>query len=183
MWLFVFQGGTFGSLYVFDRDLTPILGDNHNKYVGTWLNTDPWIKETFDIKNSFTEKKAKGIRETVHNYRKYSKAARARISYIRRWGFSRFLLISELVLKRNLHVTENRTLQLDYLVNDTTYPGLEGTVLLHFNVTILPVQIHFPNVTHIFTVSRRASPYAQVLMTAWLLIMQTLNFVFGLDLD
>ncbi|XP_005735104.1 proto-oncogene tyrosine-protein kinase receptor Ret [Pundamilia nyererei] len=130
------KGGTFGSLYVFDRDLTPILGDNHNKYVGTWLNTDPWIKETFDIKNSFTEKKAKGIRETVHNY--------------------------QLVLKRNLHVTENRTLQLDYLVNDTTYPGLEGTVLLHFNVTILPVQIHFPNVTHIFTVSRRASPYAQV---------------------
>uniref|UniRef100_A0A3P9DGJ2 receptor protein-tyrosine kinase n=1 Tax=Maylandia zebra TaxID=106582 RepID=A0A3P9DGJ2_9CICH len=100
-----YSGGTFGSLYVFDRDLTPILGDNHNKY-------------------------------TVHNY--------------------------QLVLKRNLHVTENRTLQLDYLVNDTTYPGLEGTVLLHFNVTILPVQIHFPNVTHIFTVSRRASPYAQV---------------------
>lgn len=75
-------------------------------------------------------------------------------------------MISELFLKRNLHVTENRTLQLDYLVNDTTYPGLEGTVLLHFNVTILPVQIHFPNVTHIFTVSRRASAYAQVLMTA-----------------
>lgn len=74
MTFFFFQGGTFGSLYVFDRDLTPILGDNHNKYVGTWLNTDPWIKETFDIKNSFTEKKAKGIRETVHNYRKYSKA-------------------------------------------------------------------------------------------------------------
>lgn len=74
-------------------------------------------------------------------------------------------LILDLVLKRNLYVTENRTLQLDYLVNDTTYPGLEGTVLLHFNVTILPVHIGFSNITHMFTLTRRASVYAQVLMT------------------
>lgn len=73
----------------------------------------------------------------------------------------------ELVLKRNLYVTENRTLQLDYLVNDTTYPGLQGTVLLHFNVTILPVQIRFANVTHMFTLTRRASLYAQVLVTTY----------------
>lgn len=59
-------------------------------------------------------------------------------------------------------MTENRTLQLDYLVNDTTYPGLQGTVLLHFNVTILPVQIRFANITHMFSLTRRASPYAQV---------------------
>lgn len=71
----------------------------------------------------------------------------------------------ELVLKRNLYVTENRTVQLDYLVNDTTYPGLEGTVLLHFNVTILPVHIHFANITHVFSLTRRASDYAQVLMS------------------
>lgn len=68
----------------------------------------------------------------------------------------------ELVLKRNLCVTENRTVQLDYQVNDTTYPGLEGTVLLHFNVTILPVHIHFTNITHMFSLTRRASDYAQV---------------------
>lgn len=74
-------------------------------------------------------------------------------------------LILDLVLKRNLYVTENRTVQLDYLVNDTTYPGLEGTVLLHFNVTILPVHIRFSNITHMFTLTRRASLYAQVLMT------------------
>lgn len=72
------------------------------------------------------------------------------------------VLILDLVLKRNLYVSENRTLQLDYLVNDTTYPGLEGTVLLHFNVTILPVHIRFANVTHMFTLTRRASVYAQV---------------------
>lgn len=69
----------------------------------------------------------------------------------------------ELILKRNLLVTENRNVQLDYLVNDTAYPGLDATVLLHFNVTILPVHIRFENITHIFTLMRRASIYAQVL--------------------
>uniref|UniRef100_A0A3B4YUN9 Proto-oncogene tyrosine-protein kinase receptor Ret n=1 Tax=Stegastes partitus TaxID=144197 RepID=A0A3B4YUN9_9TELE len=134
------KGGTFGTLFVFDRDLTPIfpIDKTHNKYVGTLLNNDPWIKDTFDIKGTFSEKKAAlgGIRESVHDY--------------------------QLVLKRNLYVTENRAVQLDYLVNDTTYPGLEGTVLLHFNVTILPVHIRFANITHIFTLTRRASVYAQV---------------------
>ncbi|XP_074532014.1 proto-oncogene tyrosine-protein kinase receptor Ret [Halichoeres trimaculatus] len=134
------KGGTFGTLYVFDRDLTPIypIDQTHNKYVGTLLSADPWIKETFDIKDTFSEKKAApgGVRETVHNY--------------------------QLVLKRNLLVTENHTVQLDYLVNDTTYPGPEGTVLLHFNVTILPVQIRFANITHMFTLTRKASVYAQV---------------------
>ncbi|CAN9500079.1 unnamed protein product [Ophioblennius macclurei] len=133
------QGGSFGALFVFDRDLTPIfpVDKNQNKYVGTLLNNDSWIKETFDVRDTFSEKKAAGgIRETVYDYK--------------------------LVLKKNLNVTENRTVFLDYLVNDTTYPGLEGTVLLHFNVTILPVPISFPNTTQIFTVARRASVYAQV---------------------
>lgn len=76
------------------------------------------------------------------------------------------LVISDLVLKRNLHVTENRSVYIDYLVNDTTYPGLEGTVLLHFNVTILPVQINFANTTQEFTVSRKASVYTQVWRSA-----------------
>ncbi|XP_036071308.1 proto-oncogene tyrosine-protein kinase receptor Ret isoform X2 [Oryzias melastigma] len=134
------KGGTFGSLRVFDRDLTTIFpkDKSHNRYVETLLSNDPWIKETFDIKSSFSERKTTpaGIRESVHEY--------------------------HLVLKRNLHVTENRSVYIDYLVNDTTYPGLEGTVLLHFNVTILPVQINFANTTQEFTVSRKASVYTQV---------------------
>ncbi|XP_072292708.1 proto-oncogene tyrosine-protein kinase receptor Ret isoform X2 [Eucyclogobius newberryi] len=133
------KGGLFGTLYVYDRDLTPIYPEqSQNKYVWTSLNSDPWIKETFDLKGTFREKKnaLAGIRETVHDY--------------------------QLVLKRSLFVNENRSVQLHYLVNDTTYPGPRGTVLLHFNVTILPVQILFPNVTQVFTVSRRASGYAQV---------------------
>lgn len=70
--LFSLQGGSFGTLSVFDRDLTPVIGKSHNKYVGTLLNIDPWVKETFDIKSTFSEKKAAqgGIRETVHDYRK-----------------------------------------------------------------------------------------------------------------
>uniref|UniRef100_A0A8D3D8C3 Proto-oncogene tyrosine-protein kinase receptor Ret n=1 Tax=Scophthalmus maximus TaxID=52904 RepID=A0A8D3D8C3_SCOMX len=134
------KGGSFGTLFVFDRDLTPIyhIDKSHSKYVGTLLNSDGWINKTFDIKGTFSEKKAAhgGIRETVHDY--------------------------QLVLKRSLYVNENRTVQLDYLVNDTTYPGLEGTVLLHFNITILPVHIRFANITQMFTPTRRASVYAQV---------------------
>ncbi|KAF3708465.1 Proto-oncogene tyrosine-protein kinase receptor Ret [Channa argus] len=134
------KGSTFGKVSVYDRDLTPIypIDQTQNKYVGTLLSNDQWVKETFDIKGTFTEKTtAPGhIRETVHNY--------------------------QLVLKRNLYVNENRTVQLDYLVNDTTYPGLDGTVLLHFNITILPVHIHFSNITHMYSLTRRASVYAQV---------------------
>uniref|UniRef100_A0A667Y2S7 Proto-oncogene tyrosine-protein kinase receptor Ret n=1 Tax=Myripristis murdjan TaxID=586833 RepID=A0A667Y2S7_9TELE len=134
------QDASFATLSVYDRDLTAIYPKDqiHNKYVGTMLNTDPWIKDTFDIKGTFREKKAASgsIRETVHDY--------------------------QLVLKRNLYVMENRTLQLDYLVNDTTYPGLEGTVLLHYNITVLPVPIRFTNITYLFTLTRRASVYAQV---------------------
>lgn len=89
-------------------------------------------------------------------------------------------LLSELVLKRDLYVTENRTLQLDYLVNDTTYPGLEGTVSLHFNVTILPVHIRFANITHMFTLTRRASFYAQVLIYT---LIPIYNPLFGLLLS
>ncbi len=70
-------------------------------------------------------------------------------------------LPSELKLSQNLSVTEQRSFQLDYLLNDTTFPGPEGTVLLHFNVTILPVSIRFSNVTY-FTVSLKATTYSQV---------------------
>ncbi|XP_071769330.2 proto-oncogene tyrosine-protein kinase receptor Ret [Centroberyx gerrardi] len=134
------KGGSFGTLSIYDRDLTAIYpkDQNHNRYVGTLLNSNPWIRDTFDIKGTFREKKSAvgNIRETIHDY--------------------------HLVLKRNLYVTENRTLQLDYLVNDTTYPGPEGTVLLHYNVTILPVPIRFTNITYLFTLTRRAAVYAPV---------------------
>uniref|UniRef100_A0A8C7CSR2 Proto-oncogene tyrosine-protein kinase receptor Ret n=1 Tax=Oncorhynchus kisutch TaxID=8019 RepID=A0A8C7CSR2_ONCKI len=75
-------------------------------FVGNMMTNDSWINEMFTIEYSFKEEKAifGNVRGTVHEFR--------------------------LALKKNLSVTENRTFQLDYLVNDTTYPGPEGTVML-----------------------------------------------------
>lgn len=84
------------------------------------------------------------------------------------WVFMSVLIVfgclpSELKLSQNVSVTETRSFQLDYLVNDSTFPGPEGTVLLHFNVTILPVPIRFTNITYVFGLSRKSTTYAQVL--------------------
>uniref|UniRef100_A0A8C5I8J8 Proto-oncogene tyrosine-protein kinase receptor Ret n=1 Tax=Gouania willdenowi TaxID=441366 RepID=A0A8C5I8J8_GOUWI len=113
--------------------------------------------DTADITISFNRTK---VRKDSHNMDQIDLEDRLNsLSHGKCFHFSN---IAELVLKRNLLVMENRTVSLDYLVNDTTYPDPEGTVLLHFNVTILPVPIRFPNITHAFTVSRRASLYAKV---------------------
>uniref|UniRef100_A0A8C7CWF8 Proto-oncogene tyrosine-protein kinase receptor Ret n=1 Tax=Oncorhynchus kisutch TaxID=8019 RepID=A0A8C7CWF8_ONCKI len=107
-------------------------------FVGNMMTNDSWINEMFTIEYSFKEEKAifGNVRGTVHEFR--------------------------LALKKNLSVTENRTFQLDYLVNDTTYPGPEGTVMLHYNITVLPVPILFTNVTYLFALTRRANVYSQV---------------------
>ncbi|CAL8257054.1 unnamed protein product [Lota lota] len=134
------KGALLATLYVFDRDITPKYPKepSQNRYVGTLLTIDPWLNETFTITDMFKEDKSLfgNIRGTVFEY--------------------------TLALKRNLYVTENRTLQVDYLVNDTTYPGPEGSVVLRYNITILPVPISFNNTTYLFTVNRRASAYALV---------------------
>ncbi|KAI1894719.1 hypothetical protein AGOR_G00118640 [Albula goreensis] len=130
----------FGSLLVFDRDTTPIYpkDQTQNKFVGQMVTPDKWVKDHFDITHSFREERAifNNVRATVHEYR--------------------------LNLTKDLLVTEKRSFQLDYLINDTTYSGPEGTVLLHFNVTILPVHISFSNVTYRFMLSRKSATFAQV---------------------
>uniref|UniRef100_A0A8C7MGY7 Proto-oncogene tyrosine-protein kinase receptor Ret n=1 Tax=Oncorhynchus kisutch TaxID=8019 RepID=A0A8C7MGY7_ONCKI len=134
------EGSSFGNLFVYDRDTTPRypINQSQNRFVGYMMTNDSWINEMFTIEHSFKEEKAifGNVRGTVHEF----------------W----------LALKKHLSVTENRTLQLDYLVNDTTYPGPEGTVMLHYNITILPVPIRFTNVTYLFTTTRRANVFAQV---------------------
>ncbi|XP_065152790.1 proto-oncogene tyrosine-protein kinase receptor Ret isoform X2 [Paramisgurnus dabryanus] len=134
------EGTICGSLSVYDRDTTPVYPSNQsqNKFVGTILNNDPWIKNTFTIEPKFREEKTifSNVRGTVHEYK--------------------------LKLIQNVSVTEARSFQLDYLVNDTTFPGPEGTVLLHFNVTILPVPIRFTNITYYFGLSRKAMTYSQI---------------------
>ncbi|KAI7805213.1 proto-oncogene tyrosine-protein kinase receptor Ret [Triplophysa rosa] len=134
------EGTIYGSLSVYDRDTTPVYpsDQSQNKFVGTLLNNDSWIKTTFTIEPKFREEKAVfgNVRGTVHEYK--------------------------LKLSQNVSVTETRSFQLDYLVNDTTFPGPEGTVLLHFNVTILPVPIRFTNITFVFGLSRKSTTYAQI---------------------
>ncbi|XP_036837747.1 proto-oncogene tyrosine-protein kinase receptor Ret isoform X1 [Oncorhynchus mykiss] len=134
------QGSSFGNLVVYDRDTTPRYpkSQSQNRFVGNMMTNDSWINEMFTIEYSFKEEKAifGNVRGTVHEFR--------------------------LALKKNLSVTENRTFQLDYLVNDTTYPGPEGTVMLHYNITVLPVPILFTNVTYLFALTRKANVYSQV---------------------
>lgn len=67
-----------------------------------------------------------------------------------------------LVLNRSLPISESRALQLAVLVNDSDFQGPgEGTLLLHFNVSVLPVSLRLPS-AYSFTVSRRARHFAQV---------------------
>uniref|UniRef100_A0A3B1K5V3 Proto-oncogene tyrosine-protein kinase receptor Ret n=1 Tax=Astyanax mexicanus TaxID=7994 RepID=A0A3B1K5V3_ASTMX len=133
------EGTVFGHLFVYDRDTTPSYpkDQTENRFVGTLMTNDSWIKDTFTILHEFREEKAMfgNVRGTVHEYR--------------------------LNLSRNLTVEEKRSFQLDYLVNDTTYPGTEGTVMLHFNITILPVPIQFSNITYV-SLSRKSTLYSQI---------------------
>lgn len=69
---------------------------------------------------------------------------------------------TELVLNRSLPISESRALQLAVLVNDSDFQGPgTGVLLLHFNVSVLPVSLHLPS-NYSLPVSRRARRYAQV---------------------
>uniref|UniRef100_A0A8D0HEW8 Proto-oncogene tyrosine-protein kinase receptor Ret n=1 Tax=Sphenodon punctatus TaxID=8508 RepID=A0A8D0HEW8_SPHPU len=135
--------GTFlAALMVSDADTTPIfpLESSRMKYTGTIVTTDPWINETFRVEHIFHEthssRNGSQVRGTLHEYK--------------------------LLLNRSIPVTENRSFQLDVLVNDTEFHGSDGSLMLHFNVSILPVVIQFPNVTYQFMVNRNAERFAQI---------------------
>lgn len=69
---------------------------------------------------------------------------------------------TELVLNRSLPISESRALQLAVLVNDSDFQGPgTGVLLLHFNVSVLPVTLSLPS-AYAFPVARRARRYAQV---------------------
>ncbi|GAB0192344.1 proto-oncogene tyrosine-protein kinase receptor Ret [Grus japonensis] len=136
------EGTVLATLTVYDADTTPIypLENSRKKYTGTIITDDPWISETFRVEHIFDEihfsPNGSQVRGTQHEYK--------------------------LVLNKSISVTEHRSFQLDVLVNDTEFPGPERSVMLHFNVSILPVSIQFPNVTYQFTVNRNAERFAQV---------------------
>ncbi|XP_036193182.1 proto-oncogene tyrosine-protein kinase receptor Ret isoform X6 [Myotis myotis] len=134
------KGTVVATLHVFDPDVVPASGELLRRYTSTLLPGDAWALQTFRVEHSPNETlvQADGsfIRATVHDYR--------------------------LVLNRSLPISESRTLQLAVLVNDSSFQGPgEGTLLLHFNVSVLPVSLRLPS-AYSFTVSRRAHLFAQV---------------------
>ncbi|KAJ7405384.1 hypothetical protein BTVI_69191 [Pitangus sulphuratus] len=136
------EGTVLATLTVYDADTTPIypLESSRKKYTGTIVTDDPWISETFRVEHIFDEihfsPNGSQVRGTRHEYK--------------------------LVLNKSISVTEHRYFQLDVLVNDTEFHGPERSVMLHFNVSILPVSIQFSNVTYQFTVNRNAERFAQI---------------------
>ncbi|XP_029465336.1 proto-oncogene tyrosine-protein kinase receptor Ret isoform X1 [Rhinatrema bivittatum] len=134
------EGTVLAELTVCDADMSTY--NTEKKYPGTILTNDPWINETFRLEHTIKETKfhpnGRSVRGTLHEYK--------------------------LVLNKSLAITENRTLQLDVLVNDTEYhgPEPEALVMLHFNVRILPVIIQFSNISYKFTVNRSAGSYSQI---------------------
>uniref|UniRef100_A0A8C8RUE3 Proto-oncogene tyrosine-protein kinase receptor Ret n=1 Tax=Pelusios castaneus TaxID=367368 RepID=A0A8C8RUE3_9SAUR len=136
------EGTALATLSVYDADTTPIfpIESSRKKYTGTISTSDPWISETFRVEHIFHEiyfsPNGSQVRGTLHEYK--------------------------LVLNKNISVTENRSFQLDVLVNDTEFQGPERSLMLHFNVSILPVSIQFPNVTYQFMVNRNAERFAHI---------------------
>ncbi|XP_030060839.1 proto-oncogene tyrosine-protein kinase receptor Ret [Microcaecilia unicolor] len=134
------EGTVLAALTVCDADMSTY--NTEKKYPGTILTNDSWINDTFRLEHTIKEIKfspnGRSVRGTRHEYK--------------------------LVLNKSLAITENRTLQLDVLVNDTEYqgPNPEALMRLHFNVRILPVIIQFPNSAYKFTVNRSAGNFAQI---------------------
>ncbi|XP_054432833.1 proto-oncogene tyrosine-protein kinase receptor Ret isoform X2 [Pteronotus mesoamericanus] len=134
------EGTVVATLHVFDSDVVPASGELLRRYTSTLLPGDAWTLQTFRVEHSPNETlvQANGslIRATVHDYR--------------------------LVLNRSLPISESRTLQLAVLVNDSDFQGPgKGTLLLHFNVSVLPVSLRLPS-AYSFTLNRRAHRFAQV---------------------
>uniref|UniRef100_A0A8C5WRD4 Cadherin domain-containing protein n=1 Tax=Laticauda laticaudata TaxID=8630 RepID=A0A8C5WRD4_LATLA len=138
------EGTVLAALSVLDADTTPIypVDTSRKKYTGTINSSDPWIQETFRVDHLFHEiyfhPNGSQVRGTQHEYK--------------------------LILNRTISITESRSLLLDVIVNDTTYQGPDRSLMLHFNVSILPVFIQFSNPTYQFMVNRNAANFSQVRM-------------------
>ncbi|XP_043912217.1 proto-oncogene tyrosine-protein kinase receptor Ret [Protopterus annectens] len=136
------EGTVIAKLIVHDADSTPIFpkDSSSKKYTGTLITNDAWIRESFRLDHNIMETyfttNRNEVRGTLHEFK--------------------------LVLNKTLSITENRSFRVDALVNDTEYSGPEGLLMLHYNVTILPVNIKFSNITYQFIVNRNAAHFAQV---------------------
>ncbi|XP_069317106.1 proto-oncogene tyrosine-protein kinase receptor Ret isoform X2 [Eulemur rufifrons] len=134
------EGTVVATLRVFDADVVPASGELVRRYTSTLLPGDTWAQQTFRVEHWPNETLAQAngsfVRATVHDYR--------------------------LVLNRSLPISESRVLQLAVLVNDSDFQGPgPGVLLLHFNVSVLPVSLRLPS-AYAFSVSRRARRFAQI---------------------
>ncbi|XP_012889167.1 PREDICTED: proto-oncogene tyrosine-protein kinase receptor Ret [Dipodomys ordii] len=136
------EGTVLATLRVFDADVVPASasGELVRRYTSLLLTGDPWAQQTFRVEHSPNETLAQTnnsfVRATLHDYK--------------------------LVLNRTLPISESRVLQLAVLVNDSDFQGPgSGVVILHFNVSVLPVSLHLPS-SYSFSMSRRAHRYAQI---------------------
>ncbi|KAK2098095.1 hypothetical protein P7K49_023546 [Saguinus oedipus] len=137
--LCILQDTVVATLRVFDADVVPASGELVRRYTSTLLPRDTWAQQTFRVEHwpneTLVQANGSFVRATVHDYR--------------------------LVLNRNLSISENRTMQLAVLVNDSDFQGPgAGVLLLHFNVSVLPISLHLPSTS--FSVSRRARRFAQI---------------------
>ncbi|XP_004452169.1 LOW QUALITY PROTEIN: proto-oncogene tyrosine-protein kinase receptor Ret [Dasypus novemcinctus] len=134
------EGTVVATLRVFDADVVPASGELLRRYTSTLLPGDPWARQSFRVEHvpneTLVRANGSSVRATAHDYR--------------------------LVLNRSLPISESRSLQLAVLVNDSDFQGAgDGVLLLHFNVTVLPVSLRFPG-AYAFAVNRRARRFAQV---------------------
>ncbi|XP_065778297.1 proto-oncogene tyrosine-protein kinase receptor Ret isoform X3 [Muntiacus reevesi] len=134
------EGTVVAMLRVFDADVVPASGELLRRYTNTLLSGDAKALRTFRVEHMPNETLAQVngsfVRATVHDYR--------------------------LVLNRSLPISESWAVQLAVLVNDSDFQGPgEGVVLLHFNVSVLPISLRLPS-AYSFSVSRRAHRFAQI---------------------
>ncbi|XP_055460188.1 proto-oncogene tyrosine-protein kinase receptor Ret [Psammomys obesus] len=134
------EGTVVATLQVFDADVVPASGELVRRYTSTLLSGDSWAQQAFRVEHTPNETVAQAnnnsVRATMHNYK--------------------------LVLNRSLPISESRVLQLAVLVNDSDFQGPgTGVLLLHFNVSVLPVTLSLPS-AYSFPVARRARRYAQI---------------------
>uniref|UniRef100_A0A2K5E847 Protein kinase domain-containing protein n=1 Tax=Aotus nancymaae TaxID=37293 RepID=A0A2K5E847_AOTNA len=137
--LCILQDTVMATLHVFDVDMVPASGDMVRRYKSMLLPRDTWAQQAFRVEHwpneTLVQANGSFVRATVHDYR--------------------------LVLNRNLSISENRTMQLAVLVNDSDFQGPgAGVLLLHFNVSVLPISLHLPSTS--ISVSRRAHRFAQI---------------------
>ncbi|KAL1789765.1 proto-oncoprotein tyrosine-protein kinase receptor Ret [Sigmodon hispidus] len=134
------EGTVVATLHVFDADVVPASGELVRRYTSTLLSGDSWVQQNFRVEHSPNETLAQAnnnsVRATMHDYK--------------------------LVLNRSLPISESRSLQLVVLVNDSDFQGPgTGVLLLHFNVSVLPVTLNLPS-AYSFPVNRRAHRFAQI---------------------